>query len=102
MGRLASAYGQTSRRFAMSCRISGTSSMGKSIAVWVATRMPRSGRGLIVGLRLVVIHDSADPRFIPALRKLLVAHAFFLRLRLKAGKASGPSSYAVMTKTEPG
>ena len=58
------------------------------------------GHGFFVALRLVMIEYLLDSAFVPTGWKVLLVHCALLRLRRRARFAFGPSSYAVITKTE--
>ena len=58
------------------------------------------GHGFFVALRFVVIEYLLDPALIPSGWKVFFTHCALLRLRRRARFAFGPSSYAVITKTE--
>ena len=58
------------------------------------------GYGFFVALRVVVIENPFDSALIPPGWKVFTAHGDLLRLRRSALFALGPSSYAVITKTE--
>ena len=58
------------------------------------------GYSFFVALLFVVIENTLDPVLIPTFWKVFFAHRALLRLRRSALLAFGPSSYAVITKTE--
>ena len=59
-------------------------------------------RSFFITLRFVIFEHAANSRLIPSPWIFFSTHGFFLRLRRIARLALGPSSYAVITKTESG
>jgi len=57
--------------------------------------------GFLIGLGLIVLKDPSDALRVPARGKVLLLHGLLLVLLRRAFLAFGPSSYAVITKTEP-